>query len=50
MDEADCLASYNQLISTWPWGAASRESIPEQKEPSMPASILIIEDYSAHLE
>ena len=48
--DADRLASYNQILSTWPWDAASGESLPEKKEPSMPASILIIEDYSAHLE
>jgi CheY-like chemotaxis protein len=39
-----------KIISPWPWDAASGWSIPETKEPSMPASILIIEDYSAHLE
>jgi CheY-like chemotaxis protein len=44
-----CLGSNSPLNSS-PWDAASRAFIPEQKEPSMPASILILEDYSAHLE
>ena len=48
--EADRLAGYHQIISTWPWDAASDESLPAKKEPSRPASILIIEDDSAHLE
>jgi hypothetical protein len=33
----------SQIISTRPWDASSGESIPEKKEPSMPASILIAE-------
>jgi CheY-like chemotaxis protein len=49
-NEADRLAGYNQIISTWPWNAAFSTFIPEKEEPSMPASILILEDYSAHLE
>jgi CheY-like chemotaxis protein len=38
------------LTSPWLWETASGWSIPERREPSMSASILIIEDYSAHRE
>jgi two-component system, cell cycle response regulator DivK len=48
--EADLLVGDHQILSLWPWNAASGESRPRTKGPSMPASILIIDDYTAHLE